>query len=72
MANDTPVKPGWKTSEFYVTIATAVSGILMAMGYVDQEHATALVTAATQLSGGAIAMAAVVAYIWGRAKTKSK
>ena len=64
------VRPGWQTTEFYVTIVASISGILLALGYLDQPSADALVESVKALSGGIITIVSVVAYIWSRKKAK--
>lgn len=45
------VKPGWKTSEFYLTVAASIVGLLLASGaFIEGPVAQALGVAATTLS----------------------
>lgn len=71
MSDTVPVKAGWKTTEFYVTIATSVSGVLTMLGYLDAQNATDFVNAVQHLAGGVLTMGTVIAYIWSRVKAKN-
>lgn len=39
-------KAGWKTSEFWVTLVTAVSGVLVALGVIDVQGSDTVQAAA--------------------------
>ena len=44
----TPVKPGWKTTEFWVTLATSIGSVLSAIaGILPAKEAGVLATAST-------------------------
>ena len=68
------MKPGWKTSEFYVTIITALSSIAVAFGVLSQAEATELAAAVGQVVAAVIglvgAVLPVVAYVKGRSAVK--
>jgi hypothetical protein len=72
------MKPGWRTTEFWVVVAAAVLSIGTAMGLVtpDQaaeiENATAaVIDSITQLVGALTPLLGVVAYVWSRTKVKT-
>ena len=69
------MKPGYKTSEFYVTIFAALGSLAVAFGVLAQAEADSLSTAIGQLASAIIvlvgAVQPVVAYIKGRAEVKS-
>lgn len=73
-------KPGWQTSEFWLTIGTGVAAVavavLVAFGYATQDSAEAIGAAITQ---GAVALGMIVGavftiveYIKSRTTIKSK
>ena len=66
------MKPGYQTSEFYMTIASIVIGVLVSAGVVDPIKANVLVSAVTTLIGGIITLVPVVVYIINRTWLKSK
>ena len=51
------MKPGWKTSEFWVTVAVQFAGILATMGVFTPDQSDAMTEAITQI-GGIVAMLA--------------
>jgi len=51
------MKPGHKTTEFWVTIFIQVVGLVAALGYLTPEQSSTIVEAITQL-GGIVAMVA--------------
>ena len=51
------MKPGWKTSEFWVTIAVQLAGVLATMGIFTPDQSDAMTEAITQI-GGIVAMLA--------------
>ena len=69
------MKPGYKTSEFYVTIFAALGSLAVAFGVLAQAEADSLSTAIGQLASAIIvlvgAVQPVVAYIKGRAEVKT-
>ena len=61
MANSNPIKPGWKTSEFYVTVlAGIIAAFLADKGIVIPEAALATV------------LLPIILYIYGRSKVKAE
>jgi len=54
------MKPGKHTSEFYLTIASAVFGVLVALGLLTPEQPDQLIGAARTLVDAVIGLAAVV------------
>ena len=51
------MKPGHKTTEFWVTIFIQIVGLVAALGYLTPEQSSTIVEAITQL-GGIVAMVA--------------
>ena len=68
---NTEIKPGWKTSEFYVTISTSLIGILIAFNVVDTESGTQMMNLLEKIIGGLMALISVSSYTFSRAKVKS-
>ena len=69
------MKPGYKTSEFYVTIFAALGSLAVAFGVLAQAEADRLSTAIGQLASAIIvlvgAVQPIVAYVKGRAEVKA-
>src|SRR5438309_644746 len=65
------MKPGWKTTEFYVTLLTAIPGLLVAAGVVPTSDMPLLSDAASKIAGGIIAAVAVAKYIGSRTHVKT-
>ncbi len=70
-----PIKPGYKTTELYVTVGNTIIMILIAFQIVNQEQANEVSSAWVQLVGAIFAIigaaAPVIAYVNGRAKVKA-
>ncbi len=69
------MKPGWKTSEFWVSVFTALGSLAVAFGLLSQGEAGDLSTAVGQLVSAVIvlvgAVAPIIAYIKSRAEVKA-
>ena len=83
MADETkPRKPGYKTSEFAVTLATTLGGLAMASGLLHPSDATNVKAATEAISaasgqaagqgwmGLAIALVSQAMYVWSRTRAK--
>ncbi len=64
------VKPGFLTSEFWLTVGTTVSGLLVTFGYLTPEMADDFIQAVVSVVGGVLTVAATVTYIVGRFQLK--
>ena len=64
------VKPGLKTTEFYVSIATAALGVCTLLGLFTPEESSTMMTAVSSCIGGGMTVIATVGYAWSRAKAK--
>jgi len=64
------MKPGYKTTEFWLTLVTNAVGIAVLMGAVSPEAQEPLVQAAGQLAGGVIAAVSALGYALSRGKAK--
>jgi hypothetical protein len=71
-----PTTPGWKTSEFYMTLVTQIVGILALTGILTPEDSRVVVEHGNRLIEGVFGLFAsavpAAAYIYGRAKVKSR
>lgn len=63
-------KSGFKTSEFYMTLATSITGILVMMGYLEPQQATELSEAIVSVIGGVMVVVSFSLYIYSRIKAK--
>jgi len=73
MANgETPVKPGWQTTEFWVTLIVQLVGLVAALGYIVPEQASALSQAAVQIGGAISMVAAAFGYNLSRGMAKKQ
>jgi hypothetical protein len=72
-------KPGWKTTEFWVTIVGIVSSLALLTGTITPEQnqqvagaADTIAAAAVQIAGAIGTVVSVVAYAIGRSRVKGK
>ena len=61
------IKPGWKTTEVWLTLASLILGALVASGAGGQDEAQEW---GDQLAGFIPGAVALGVYIWSRAKAK--
>jgi hypothetical protein len=61
-------KPGYKTTEFWLSLAATLLGVLLASGAMDNAPAD---SAWSKIIGGAVAVLASLGYSASRAKVKS-
>ena len=59
-----PVKPGWKTTEFWFSAITAIAGLIMSSGIVSDGSQTA------QIIGGVLAVLTTLGYTAARSQVK--
>ena len=64
------LKPGWQSTEFWVSIATSLSGLAVTLGYLTTDQTTPLIKAVEQISGGVIMVAGVFGYAISRGLAK--
>ena len=67
---ETETKPGWKTTEFWLTMPAVVLGILATAGVFTPEEANTLGQAITQIAGAVISALGVFGYNLSRGKAK--
>ena len=65
-----PIKPGWKTTEFWVTILIQVIGFAAILGYITPEQQGAMGDAITQIAGAVSMVAAAFGYSLSRGIAK--
>jgi len=69
------VKPGWKSTEFWMAILTPAISLLVAFGVMQQEEGDQVVVLVQNLFGGILALFGVllpvIEYIKSRGKVKS-
>ena len=63
-------KPGIKTTEFWVSISTAISGLLLTLGWIGPDAQTQFPEAVGKVAGGLITIVSIVSYTWSRTKVK--
>ena len=64
-------RPGWQTTEFWMTFVTALVGLLVGVGIIDPVDTELLNGSADQIIGGAIGVITLVTYIRGRVAVKT-
>jgi len=68
------MKPGFKTSEFWLTVLAGVFGVVVLFGALTGSEADSIVAAVELLiksvTGLVVALAPLIAYIKGRAEVK--
>ena len=65
------MKAGWKTSEFWVSLATAAGGLLVAFGFIGPESEEVIIQAVGQMAGAIIAGLSALGYAHSRGTAKS-
>lgn len=65
-------KPGWKTTEFWGSVAGYAAGAAALFGYIPQENVDPFIKGVTQIAGGAMMVVTVVGYAWSRARAKMR
>jgi hypothetical protein len=66
------VKPGWKTTEFWLSLATSLAGLAALFGVITPTEAGTAMIGITQAVGGIMSTIAIVGYSWSRGKAKQK
>lgn len=67
-----PVKPGVKSSEFYVTLVNGVVGLLIMTGVVTTDQGDTLGQAIVAVIGGLMIIIPTSIYIWSRLVLKKE
>lgn len=65
-----PIKPGWQTTEFWITIATTLIAILCATGVVSPKDASKYTDLGIQVAGVIAMVVAQFGYAQVRGRTK--
>jgi len=66
----TELKPGWKTTEFWTSVVTAVSGLAVLFGIITPRESSNLLAGINQAIGGILMVVPIVAYAFSRGKAK--
>ena len=66
------MKPGYKTTEFWVTLITQILGILQMFGVIKPEEAVGLTQGTGQIVGGVMTVAPAIGYAISRGRAKQK
>ncbi len=64
------VKPGWKTTEFWLSLATSLSGLAALLGFITPIEAGQISGGLVQVVGGIMSTVAVIGYSWARGTAK--
>lgn len=64
------MKPGIKTTEFWVSLVTAVAGVAVSLGLITTGQADSISGAAGTIAGGLMTAAAAFGYNLSRGKAK--
>lgn len=60
------IKPGYKTSEFYLSLTTSIVGLFITLGYLTPQQGDDLVKGITTITGGIAMIVPVIFYIYTR------
>ena len=64
------IKTGWKTTEFWTSLASALSGALFLAGYFTPSEANEVIAAAEKIIGGIMVVGPTIAYAISRGRAK--
>ena len=64
-------KPGWQTTEFWITLATQVVAVLVLTGVIKPENQELALSIGTQIVTGLLAAVLAITYIVARFKVKT-
>lgn len=65
------IKGGWRTTEFWTSVITALLGLGVLFGFFTVEETGQITGGLNQVVGGVMTIAPVIAYAWSRGKAKS-
>jgi hypothetical protein len=68
---DEYIKPGWKTSEFWVMVASAFFGILILTGIMTNMESNTMLAYVNNIAGSMVTIVSVASYILSRGKAKA-
>ena len=66
------MKEGWKTTEFWVSLATGVFGILVTLGIFSADQAADLTSSVGEFAGAIITAVSAAGYAISRGLSKNK
>lgn len=65
------MKAGWKTTEFWASISTALIGVLVLFGFFTQADAGEFVNGVNNIVGGVMSIAPIIGYSLSRGRAKA-
>ena len=68
--NTQQIKPGYKSSELYITLVTQLVGLGVMLGYVPADQADTFINAIISVIGGLMVIIPTVVYIASRIRLK--
>jgi len=69
--DNTYVKPGWKTTEFWAMICSAFFGLMILFGVITNFESNSMLAYINNISGSVMTIAGVVSYIFSRGRAKN-
>lgn len=67
---DEYIKPGWKTSEFWVMVCSAFFGVLILTGIMTNTQSNNMLAFVNNIAGSLVTIVSVASYILSRGKAK--
>jgi len=71
MDNNTYIKPGYKTTEFWTMVVSAFFGILILFGVITNFESNSMLAYINNIAGSLLTISSVISYIWSRGKSKT-
>lgn len=65
-----PVKPGWKTTEFWLAAIPSVVALLISAGWIGQQQVDSVIAHLTAIATGVCALVGTVYYMYTRVVVK--
>jgi hypothetical protein len=65
------IKPGWKTTEFWVMMCSAFFGLLILFGVITNFESNTMLAYINNIAGSIMTIGGVVSYILSRGKAKN-
>ncbi len=65
------MKPGWKSTEFWASISTALLGVLVLFGFFTQAEAGEFANGVNNIVGGVMSIAPIIGYSLSRGRAKA-
>jgi len=68
--NDEYIKPGWKTTEFWVMLMSVAFGAMVLFGVITNTESNTILAYINNIMGSLVTIVSVTAYILSRGKAK--